>query len=385
MKNTALFLGIIIVTALAGPVHAHTYSGTLSASDGTLVVQGMPWGSPMVTPATLHWSVTELGPSLWQYEYTLTVWSYSIGCVIIEASDGSAGQAFSRSDMSAIASSPAGWTDEISVGTHDAGSDNPGMPQTMYGIRFTSPVDPTTLTIRFNSTRRPVWGDFYARSRGLFNPATGQMVYAMLNYLYNAGFKANDTDPQDPPDSTSVTDHVLVPDTTSGGGSVTPPVPVSFNGCDLVGAWVGRLSSPAETLIHTFTFSPLCAGNNEYLMTVQMTARAAAAREAFPNVNHLTSLVGKAVLSGGNKIQFTAIGYGSQLECACDQPTYIAVMSGTLKPQDDGKALTATASVSYYPAEQDLDLDGFPDTCNEMICLTYEGALKTVGLREPCQ
>jgi hypothetical protein len=382
MKNAVLLLGII-VTALAGPVHARTYSGTLSASDGTLVVQGLPWGSPMITPASLNWSVTEIGPSLWQYEYTLTVWAYSIGCVIIEASDGSAGPAFTYSDMSAATSNPPGWTDDISVGTHDAGSDNPGMPQTMHGIRFTSPVDPTTLTIRFNSTRRPVWGDFYARSRGLFNPATGQMTYAMLNYLYNSGFTANDTDPQDPPDNTSVTDHVLVPDTTSGGATV--PVLVSFNGCDLVGAWVGRFSSPAETLIHTFTFSPLCPGDDEYLMVAQMTARAAAAREAFPNVNHLTSLVGKAVLSGGNKIQFTAIGYGSQLDCACDQPTYIAVMSGTLKPLDDGKTLTATASVSYYPAEQDLDLDGFPDTCNEMICLTYEGALKTVGLREPCQ
>jgi len=381
MKNAALLL-CIIVTALAGPVHARTYSGALSASDGTLVVQGLTWGSPMITPASVNWSVTEIGPSLWQYEYTLTVWSYSIGCVIIEASEGSAGPAFTYTDVSAATSSPAGWTDDISVGTQDAGSDNPGMPQTVYGIRFTSPVDPTTLTIRFNSTRRPVWGDFYARSRGLFNPITGQMTYPMLTYLYNSGFTANDTDPQEPPDSTSVTDHVLVPDTTSGE---TPLVPVSFNGCDLVGAWIGRFSSPAETLIHTFTFSPLCPGEGEYLMTVQTTKLAGAAREAFPNVNHLTSLVGKAVLSGGNKFQFTAIGYGSQLDCACDQPTYIAVMSGTLKPSDDGKTLAATASVSYYPAEQDLDLDGFPDTSNEMICLTYDGVLKSVGLREPCQ
>ena len=380
MKSATLLLGILV--GLAGPTYARSYSGTLSVADGSLVVQGLPWSSTMITPATLDWSVMEIGPDLWQYRYTLTVWSYSIGCVIVEASDGAAGQAFTSSDMSAATSSPPGWTDNISIGTHDVGSDNPGMPQDMYGIRFSSPVDPTTLTIRFNSTRRPVWGDFYARSRGIVNPATGQMTYAMLNYLHNSGFTANDTDPQDPPDSTSVTDHVLVPDTTSG---VNPPVPSHFNGCDLVGAWVGRFSSPAETLIHTFTFSPLCPGDDEYLMVVQMTGRAAMARETFPEVNHLTSLVGKAVLSGGDEVRFTAIGYGSQLNPLDDRAVYIVVMSGTLKPMADGTALTATASVSYFPAEQDQDLDGFPDVCDEMICLTYKGSLKAVGLREACR
>lgn len=164
-----------------------------------------------------------------------------------------------------------------------------------------------------------------------------------------------------------------------------PPAPVSPTDCDLVGPWIGRLSSPTEALLHTFTFSPLCPGADEYLMTVQTTKLAAAAREAFPKVNHLTSLVGKAVPSAGDRFQFTAIGYGSQLDCTCDQPTYIAIMSGTLKPSNDGKTLAATASVSYYPGEQDLDLDGFPDTSNDMLCLTYEGTLKAVGLREPCQ
>jgi len=169
----------------------------------------------------------------------------------------------------------------------------------------------------------------------------------------------------------------------------TPPEPngppASPCDRDLVGPWVGRLSSPAETLLHTFTFSPLCPGADEYLMTVQTAQLAADARKAFPKVNHLTSLIGKAVSSAGDEFQFTAIGYGSQLDCTCDQPTYIAVMSGTLKPQSDGKTLTVTATVSYYPGEQDQDLDGFPDTANDMICLTYEGTLKAVGLRDPCQ
>jgi len=179
--------------------------------------------------------------------------------------------------------------------------------------------------------------------------------------------------------------HLLWP-----GGTTPPepnePAPPAIP-CDreLVGPWVGRLSSPAETLLHMFTFSPLCPGADEYLVTVQMTQRAAEARKAFPSVNHLTTLIGKAVPGAAGEYQFTAIGYGSQLDPTGDQPTYIAIMSGALKPSNDGKTLTATAAVSYYSADQDQDLDGFPDTPDDKLCLTYDATLKPIALRDACQ
>jgi hypothetical protein len=176
--------------------------------------------------------------------------------------------------------------------------------------------------------------------------------------------------------------HLLWPGGTEPNQPVVPAIP-----CDreLVGPWMGRLTSPGETLLHMFTFSPLCPGADEYLVTVQMTQRAAAAREAFPNVNHVTSLIGKAVPTATGGFQFTAIGYGSQLDPAGDQPTYIAIMSGTLKPSAAGNTLTATAAVSYYPAGQDQDLDGFPDTGSDGLCLTYDATLNPITLRDPCQ
>jgi len=59
-----------------------------------------------------------------------------------------------------------------------------------------------TWVIEFDSTRVPVWGDFYAKD-GKENTTDGKIQV----YAYNTGFTANDVD--------EATNHILVPDTIS--------------------------------------------------------------------------------------------------------------------------------------------------------------------------
>jgi len=391
MKKQVLIVGIL-VAGLGGTVqvNAVSYSGTLSASDGSLIVQGLPWSSTLGTRPSLQWSVTEVGPNRWHYQYTLSVGSGSIGCVIVEASSGGSGPVFGTSSMFSPTSVPDGWTDEISVGAQSGTPDNPGMPAGMYGIRFTSAVDPTTLTLGFDSDRPPMWGDFYARTRSVVSPITGKVTYPMLNYVYNAGFTANDIDPRDPPSSGSVQRHILVPDSKSSPPDTTPPEPnsVPCAALDIAGAWVAHLASPPETLTHTFTLTPLDSEKARYLVVVRTTGRAASAIQEFPEVSHLSDPVGVGVVNNLDNVEFTVMGYGYRMTPAVDTLLSIIVMSGELRGPSDGDCspdtLTGTASVSYYTAEQDTDGDGFPDTPQETLCLPYDLTLKRVTLRAPC-
>jgi len=80
---------------------------------------------------------------------------------------------------------------------------NPGIPGSVYGIKFqtitgtTNADGTTTWAWSFDSTRVPVWGDFYAKG-------------GKSNYAYNMGFTSVDFDP------TSLEGdgkHIAVPDT----------------------------------------------------------------------------------------------------------------------------------------------------------------------------
>jgi len=166
---------------------------------------------------TLQWRVDNTTtPGWWHYEYTITVtdtqtqWS-DPQCVIVETSP-----TFEWEDLRAgsVSSDPGPWLMNTELGLHTPGQ-NQALWNNVYGLKFTTTnYDPTALTISFDSTRAPVWGDFYVRS---------YVVDGVYNAFVNDGLGCpTDTDPSDPPSNGSVDYHVLVPDSTE----IPPVVPV---------------------------------------------------------------------------------------------------------------------------------------------------------------
>ncbi|MGE5295458.1 MAG: hypothetical protein ACM3VT_11575 [Solirubrobacterales bacterium] len=230
----ALFVIAVLGVACAGSLQAAstTYTGSLAynkamtGADGTLFVTGAgDWRYGGI--ARLTWTVSQSASSgLWHYEYAITVprasgYLSDVQVVIIEAADGSPCGAFTMNNLFSPASSPSDWLATVKVGSFDQLSDSSlkNLTKPVYGIEFAAAnVDPSHLTISFDSDRSPVWGDFYARSYivdGSFN--------AMVNDdLRPAGV---DTDPLDPAGDGSIDDHILVP----GACSPAPvPAPAAF-------------------------------------------------------------------------------------------------------------------------------------------------------------
>lgn len=217
MRKTRLIL-IAIGVACVGTLQAApvTYMGTLANTgagglgDGTLLVTGMDWGSPLTS---LSWKVDNVTtPGMWHYQYTITVPKIAgqhadIQTVIIEAANGSTGPAFTMDNLVSPTSSPEGWIQRIVVDVRSP-ADNPNLPRDLFGIEFsTFDIDPTTLTIDFDSDREPVWGDFYARSH-----VVGTHFSAMSNWGLNG---MPETDPSDPAGDGSIGGHILVPGSVS--------------------------------------------------------------------------------------------------------------------------------------------------------------------------
>ena len=87
----------------------------------------------------------------------------------------------------------------ISIATYDPSNpSNPGLPSAFFGLK----LDYEGNYFTFNSSRAPVWGDFYIKD-GIFD---GDDVYA-----YNTTFGL--PDPTDDPADGSINNKILRPDT----------------------------------------------------------------------------------------------------------------------------------------------------------------------------
>lgn len=182
-------IAIALIVSAAG---AATYSGSLSSASTPKGIDGV--GKWMTDgTVTFAWEVTD-NTTAWHYKYTLSVPTQSISHFIIEVSS-----IFSLGDMS-NAQALEGSFGSILLEDFDQSNGNPDIPGTIHGIKFDDTTG-TTLTIEFDSIRKPVWGDFYAKDGG--NPT---------NQAWNVGLTASDTDPSAPASNGSVDNHVLVPD-----------------------------------------------------------------------------------------------------------------------------------------------------------------------------
>ncbi len=194
---------LIVVGMYSASAHAVmiSYSGSLSGNGGGLIANGA-WDS---SSTVLEWTVSASSPNptLWHYQYTLTVPNKGVSHVIIEASP-----EFTAANLLNLHSDPAGWAIDPEIKKHLVSEGNVGMPEAMDGLKINAnpALADTTLVVvlSFDSDRMPVWGDFYAKD------GNGGAVN-----LHNAGFTSPDSDPDidlyplhDGPEQ----DHLIVPD-----------------------------------------------------------------------------------------------------------------------------------------------------------------------------
>lgn len=225
MRKVLITLAVVTVGLTAPAQAGASYSGSLSSSDGSLVVHGNGWVSPIAS-SSVSWTVSELGAGQWHYQYTVTTPGPSIDKIIVETSP-----TFTSANMSGTTSNPTGWAGTVTVGTYMTTA-NGGMPSNVYGIQFCATVDPTVVVVGFDSNRAPVWGDFYASG---YSVATVPPSDSFFHYLYNAGFAA--ADPSGAAQNGSLLNHVLVPDSVS----TNVPAPGAVILCGLGAFVVDRL------------------------------------------------------------------------------------------------------------------------------------------------
>lgn len=205
-RSSTSFLLTLALSCCAAS-QSFAYSGTLFWVDGGFGGLGRWVAPPSEGPVRLNWEVTQLMDDSWQYAYRFTRGLGQATDLILETSP-------SFTDLD-VTSQP-GFGDVQSVGTTlDTDPSCPGLPSSLYGIRF-SPANGASLTeIRFTTLRAPVWGDFYVVGPGINNEGPSA--------AWNAGFSGPDFDPLDPPSDGSIGDHLLVP-----GGVPAVPEPSSL-------------------------------------------------------------------------------------------------------------------------------------------------------------
>ncbi len=153
----------------------------------------------------IQWNITQSGPNF-HYIYTISNQSggnlaKDLSHILFEVSP-----SINTSNVNSIIfnANPSISDGPKTFGPSDPS--NPGIPGDLYGIKFENFSNPGQPTIEFDSTRAPIWGDFYSKD-GKNNQND---VFA-----YNTGFG---TDPT--LTTTDFTPWIPIPDT--GDGFVIP-------------------------------------------------------------------------------------------------------------------------------------------------------------------
>jgi hypothetical protein len=197
-----LAISLVLLVGLPSVGGAYTtYAGSLSNTTGGIVANGN-WGyGSNVT--YLEWQVDKVWYNpingwAWKYNYHFVHPAGDTSHFLLEVS-----QNFTLDDMLAyqgdtpVVAAPQWWN------PGDNGNSNPGLPGSIYAIKFQKDPWSSDNTLSFWCRRDPIWGDFYSKD--------GVAGHHGDNTAWNAGFLADD--PSDGPSDGSVNNHLLVPDT----------------------------------------------------------------------------------------------------------------------------------------------------------------------------
>ncbi|MDD5723288.1 MAG: PEP-CTERM sorting domain-containing protein [Syntrophales bacterium] len=169
-----------------------TYSGSISGDDGL-------YGAGIWSDGVLSWNVNVNSNNIWTYNYYFDVENKAISHMIFEVS----------STFTAANILP-GTTGGYDLGTYSSSNGNPGMPGSVFGLKWDTSGTLTEESITIVTDRAPMWGDFYAKD----GVDSGEKIYA-----YNTQFGS---DTLASLGNGNAGGWALVPDTGTGS---TPPVP----------------------------------------------------------------------------------------------------------------------------------------------------------------
>lgn len=191
------FVALLILIA-STPIPGFAFAGMLSSATSGILGTGN-WILGGTTE--LSWSVVQNQDLTWHYEYSFVHPLGETSHFLLETS---------TTFTSANIWNADGDFEHVYVQLWTEQEGNPNLPGPVYGIKFDE-ASGSQSSLRFDSDRAPVWGDFYSKD--------GNAGGHGQNSAWNAGFLA--ADPLDAPANGSINNHILVPDT---GGDV-PPVP----------------------------------------------------------------------------------------------------------------------------------------------------------------
>jgi hypothetical protein len=184
----ALFL---VVVASQSSMALVTYSGSLSTPSGIYATG--PW---MTDGMIINWEVSQNVDMSWHYRYSFRnyaggVPTKGISHMIVAISPNATLENFW------------GANGAMAINTYSsANPSNPGMPSPLYALKLDFGDD----EYYFNSSRAPVWGDFYIKDGNYKDENNNQHPV----YAYNSTFGS--TDPTDGPSNGSVNYKILRPD-----------------------------------------------------------------------------------------------------------------------------------------------------------------------------
>lgn len=185
LKRFIFSLSVLTLTCVAFTAFADVavdpsyYTGSRQTDTPNGVTATENWSSATGTGFKISWSISQLGNGNFHYIYTITNASNKelakdMSHFILQVSD-----TITASNVAAnIFKNTPSFLGPTKYTSTSNGNSNPGMPNPgVYGLKFDATGSLPTIT--FDSTRAPVWGDFYTKD----GKNKGNDVFA-----YNSGF-----------------------------------------------------------------------------------------------------------------------------------------------------------------------------------------------------